>query len=363
LVRAPQELAAAAAPYECVRITDLRDVDVRLLRFDFDLTLAVVLMNADGTIYHRFGTRPGSDPLAWSSIPALVQLLRDTLDDHRSYERAPSPPRAQPPLRAIDLPPLQQRLAAGQKVECVHCHMVHDAEHRIAVDSHAWRDSDKWLHPEPARLGLDLDPADQARVRAVAGGSPAAAAGLRAGDRLLRISGGPRLRTIADVQWELHHAVAGACELSVEFARAPAAGQTAPMTATATVVLPDGWKECSPRDYAWRPFQWNLSPSPGFGGPMLTAAERRERGLPPDRLALRVQYIVDWGERAAGGKAVRAAGVKEGDIVLSFAGADDFEYAPHFQAWVRLHCHVGDPVHVTLLRDGERRTVHYALPE
>src|SRR5262245_44118027 len=195
----------------------MRDVDVHLLRFDFDLTLAVVLMNADGTVYHRFGTRPGSDPLAWSAIPTLVQLLRDTIDDHRSYERAPSPPPAQPPLRAIDLPPLQQRLAAGQQVECVHCHMVHDAEHRTAVEGHAWRDADKWLYPEPARIGVDLDPSDQARVRAVTAGSPAAAAGLRTGDVVLRIGGGPRVRTIADVQQELHQAVPTACDLAVEF--------------------------------------------------------------------------------------------------------------------------------------------------
>ena len=47
----------AAKGWVPVRITDMAGVDLSMFRFDFDLTFAVLLMNADGTIYHTFAGR------------------------------------------------------------------------------------------------------------------------------------------------------------------------------------------------------------------------------------------------------------------------------------------------------------------
>lgn len=356
MVRAPEEFAAAAAPYVCVRVTDMRDVDLNLIRFDFDLTLAVVLMHADGTIYHRYGSRDASSPLAWMSIPSLVRLLRDTLADHRDHVRAPAPPPTRAPLRAIDLPALQQKTAGGQQVDCVHCHTINDAEHALAVQRGTFTPDDRWVHPDPARIGLRLDADDQAVVRAVAPGSPAARAGVEVDDRIETLGVQTRVRTIADVAWALHQAPPAAASLVLTYRRGDVVHE-------GELELPAGWKQCPPEDYAWRPYKWNLSPSCGFGGPALGRAEKQRLDLPAGSFAFRVQYIVDWGEKSHRGRAVARAGISKGDVVLAFAGKDDFVSVDHFHAWVALTRQAGEEVEVVLLRDGQRQTVRYALPQ
>lgn len=334
----------------------MRAVDLHFVRFDFDLTLAIVLMHPDGTVYHRYGSRDAHDATSWMSLPSLVRLLDATLEDHRDHLRAPAPPPRREPMRAIDLPVLARRIAAGQKADCIHCHTVHDMEHRHAVELGRWSDDDKWLHPDPTRIGLHLDSDDQALVRGVVPDGAAAAAGLLAGDRLVSFGDQRRVRTVADVTWELHRLPAGAAEVGITFARGGELLQAALRMAA-------GWKECTPREYAWRPFQWNLSPAPGFGGPQLGAGELARLGLPAGSFAFRVQYVVDWGERAHRGRAAVRAGIRKGDVVVSFAGRSDFDSVAHFHAWVRLTRTVGEEVEVVLLRDGGRRTVRYALPE
>lgn len=338
-----------------VKVTDLRDVDVANLRFDFDLTFAALLMHADGTVYHRYGSRGPDRADGYLSLTSLAALLRDTVPEHTAYDGAPQPPPQDPAQRAIDLPVLQQKLAKGQKIDCVHCHTVNDAEYPARRASRSWHADSPFVFPDPERIGITLDREQQNRVAAVAKDSAAAAAGLRAGDVLLALGGQRAARTFADVQWALDRWSGGDCELPLRYRRDDAEHAVA-------LHLAAGWKRCDPADYAWRPYKWNLSPSAGFGGPALIAAQRRDLGLAGDRFAFRVGYIVDWGDRAERGEAVKAAGLKKGDIVVSFAGKDDFASVEHFHAWVALAHEVGEEVDFVVLRDGERRTLRYALP-
>lgn len=339
----------------CVRVTDMSQVDVRAIRFDFDLTFAAVLMHADGTIYHRYGGRGPDDPNTYLSMDSLVRLLRDSLADHAAYERAPSPPTVEPPLPAIELPVLQQKLRAGQRIECVHCHTVNDAEHRDAVLAGRFVPEQRWLFPDPARIGVALDPEHQAIVGSVVAGSPAAGAGLAAGDELLSLGEQARVRTFSDVQWALHRTPFAARELAVRWRRGE-------REHAATLALPADWKVCAPEEYAWRPYKWNLSPSAGFGGPALDAAARAALGIADGTFAFRVQYVVDWGENAHRGRAAKAAGLQKGDVVVSFAGRHDFASVEHFHAWVALTRTAGEPAEIVVLRDGERRVLRYELP-
>ncbi len=354
--RGSLELDAAAAPYVAVRVTDVRDLDVNAIRFDFDLTFAVLLMHADGTIYHRFGGRDAAGAHGYLGLDTLAQLLRDTVDEHRAYDRAPSPPPAAKPQRAIDLPVLRQKIAGGQQIDCVHCHMVNDAEVRDAMLQKTWRRDDAYAFPDPARVGLTLDATRQAKVVAVAPGSAAAKAGIAAGDELQVLGEQRSVRTFSDVQWALQRAPFAANELAVRFRRGDAARD-------AKLVLADGWKRCAPEDYAWRPIKWNLSPSPGFGGPALAAAERQKLGLGDAPFAMRVQYLVDWGEQKARGIAARAAGLQKGDIVLAFAGKRDFRSFDHLHAWVALTLTAGTDTPIVVSRGGKEHTLRYRLPE
>jgi len=190
----------------------------------------------------------------------------------------------------------------------------------------------------------------------VTAGSPAAAAGLKQGDELLSLGEQPAVRTLGDVQWALHRAPFGDNTLPVAWRRG---GQTT----RAKITLRDGWKRCPPEDYAWRPFKWNLSPSSGFGGPALGEKERKDLGIAAGKFAFRVGYIVDWGERAARGRAAHAAGLKKGDVVIAFAGKDDFVSVEHFHAWVSLTRTAGEDTEIVVLRGKARLVLRYPLPE
>jgi serine protease Do len=350
------ELNAAASPYVAVRVTDLRDVDVANLRFDFDLTFAVLLMHADGTVYHRYGGRGAANAEQYLGTATLVRLLRDTLPEHQEYDRVRSSPSTVEPLRAIDLPVLQRKVAAGQRIDCVHCHTVHDAEARDAMLRGRWRRDDAYVFPDPARIGIALDAERQSIVRVVRDESAAAKAGIRPGDELLALGEQPSVRTFADVQWALHRAPFAAAELAVRFRREDAVH-------TATLVLEDGWKRCPPEDFAWRPMKWNLSPSPGFGGALLSLEARQKIGLGEAPFAMRVIYLVDWGEQKARGQAARAAGLKKGDVVIGFAGKRDYVSFDHLHAHCALMLTAGVETEIAVWRDGREITLRYALPE
>ena len=57
MVRPTQKLAAALEPFVLVRVTDMRGIDLDTFRFNYDLTLAVFAMNADGTVYTTYAGR------------------------------------------------------------------------------------------------------------------------------------------------------------------------------------------------------------------------------------------------------------------------------------------------------------------
>jgi hypothetical protein len=356
LVHAPKELVEATQHYVCVRITDMQNVDVRAMRFDFDLTMAIVLMNADGTIYHRYGTRDGKDPLSWTSIASFSALLQQTLNDHQDYERAPTPPLPHEPMRAIDLPPLAKKIAQGQRLDCVHCHTINDSEYAWAQKEGRYQADDRWLYPEPARIGITMNATDQSLLSRVADSSAAADAGLQAGDRVTQLGVQPRVRTIADLQWALHNTSAATTSVQITFARGDVA-------MTATLKLKAGWKHCSFADYAWRPYKWNLSPSLGCGGTRLTAEELRAIGEAPSAFAWKVSYFADWGERAARGTAPLKAGIQKGDVVLAIDGQRDFASVDEVHAFVALKKQSGEVLELQLLRGKQRITAKLLLPE
>lgn len=363
MVREPDaELVDAAREYVCVRVTDMSRVDLDVFAFDYDLTLAALVMHGDGTVYHRFGGRDAAEATMWSSLAGLAQLLRAAMPSHVEHCLAKITPPAHPPRYVVDLPPLARKRAANAKLRdaCVHCHTVHDTLHAHAVETERLRPDDIWVYPSPARVGLTLDDIQQAKITAVAADTPAARAGLQAGDVLLSLGVQARVLTATDVQWALHRADPGAGDLAVAWRRGGA--QHGGAQHEGTLPLLAGWKRATPEEYAWRPYKWNLSPTPGFGGPALTAADKKRLGLPADRFAFRVQYLVTWGEHSHRGRAAAKAGVREGDVILAFAGKSDFESVDHFHAWVPLTHRAGEVVAIEVLRGGERLTFELALP-
>jgi hypothetical protein len=322
-------------------------VDLSTYRFDYDLTFAALLMHPDGTTYHRYGARDHTSATARLSMESLARVLSETLLDHAEYSRNPSPPPATA-KRTIEQIPAMARKLQKEKVNCFHCHMVNDAEREQAQEEKRWsREETFGMMPLPDKVGILLDRDDQTLVKGVLPGSPAESAGLRQGDRLVRIAGA-RVRTEADVQWSLDGAPRGKTSLPVEVERAGGGA------VRRSIELEPGWKTASHLEFSWRPTVWGLRPAPGFGGKLLRGAELEEQGLSAGTFAVRVTYIVDWGEHAEDGRSARRAGLREGDVLLSVDGESDFVSEMHFQSWFRFTRKPGETARLDLLRGKER---------
>ncbi len=339
----------------------MEGVDLSTYVFDYDLTFAILLMNPDGTVYHRYGTRDHTSGTSRMSMGSLVRLLRDTLEDHKAYQKAPKPPKAVAKRTVEQIPPMARKLEKRRREkkkrdaeeDCIHCHMVNEAERDYAREGRRWsRDATLSMWPLPEKVGLVLDREDQPLVKKVLPGSAAAAGGIKPRDRIVRM-GDQLVRTQSDVQWVLERAPSDGASIPVELLR-EGASNTAAGKVEARIQPKKGWKAPTDLDFSWRASMWSLNPKPGFGGKRLGQDELAKLGLAPDTFALEVGYIVDWGDEAHTGRSARAAGIKRGDVVLSVAGKKDFASEMHFQTWFRFTQKPGTKADVEVLREGKK---------
>jgi len=326
-------------------------VNLSLYRFDYDLTFAALLMNADGTIYHTYGGRDWTDPLSHLAVPVFARLLVDTLADHAAYERAPRPPKLARKRTVEQIPKWAQTIKRGKRPDCFHCHMIHEGEIEHLKKSRKWTRDRAWLWPDPIQVGLRLEQTDQTRVKTVEPGSAAEKTGLKAGDRLVGLAG-TRPATFGDVQRVLHETPNRTATIRIGWVREGGDRPT-----SGVLKLAQGWKEATPLVYSWRASKWPLSPKPGFGGRMLTPEQRTSHGLPEAASAFRVGYIVNWGPNAHTGRNAARAGIRKGDIVVSVGGKRDFANMGHFHAWFRLTQKPGATIPVELIRGDQRLTI------
>src|SRR2546428_7910777 len=126
--------------FVCVRLVQANAMDLSLFQFDYDLTFAVFFMNADKTIYGRFGSRSErKDATKDISMKGFRKALAAALDLHKHYPASKAvlsgkqslPPRFKvpeeyPSLRGKYKPTLDYE---GKVVQsCMHCHQVGEAE-------------------------------------------------------------------------------------------------------------------------------------------------------------------------------------------------------------------------------------------
>jgi S1-C subfamily serine protease len=216
----------------------------------------------------------------------------------------------------------------------LHCHQVKEILNADLQRKGQWTRDLAWRYPLPDNLGIELDVDRGNVIKRIKAGSPASAAGLRAGD-VVRQMGVVPIHSCADAQFALDRA-AKAGSVAVAWQRGGELRQ-------ASLSLPEGWRKT---DLTWRPSMRHLVPAPRLFGHDLTAEERKALGLSAKQLAFRQQAPVST--------LAQAAGIRAGDVIL---GVDDRTLEMDvidFLRYVERNYLAGDRVTVNVLRDGQR---------
>jgi hypothetical protein len=347
--------------FVCVRLVSTNGLDLSLFQYDYDQSFAAFLLNADGTVYGRFGTR--SHRTYWSddvSIEGLARALRGALDLHEQYpknkdelaaKRGPAPEVPSPEQFPLLKDRYGPKLAAEGKVvqSCIHCHMIGDAQKALyRTRQQTIPEQVLFSYPHPKTLGLILDPRERATVLRVEESSLAEKAGFRQGDVIRKLEGQPLL-SIADVQWVLHRASPEGASLKAEVERGEVVQEL-------TFTLPKGWRQRE--DLSWRASSWGLRRM-ATGGMLLEdlpAEDREKAGLAEGAMALRVKYLGQAGPHAA----AKQAGFRQGDVLVAYDGRTDLRRETDLFAQGVTEHKPGERVPVTVLRDGKK--VELMLP-
>ena len=359
LVDKDPEIRPLLERFVCVRQVSTNGLDLALFQYDTDQSFAVFMLNADGTIYGRFGTRSHrTEWLTDVSLKGLAAALKGALALHAEYPARKSElekKRGKPPEVASPelFPTLKDRYTdrlnyAGDVVDsCIHCHQIGEARR-----SYYWSQRKPiperilFPYPHPKSVGLIMDPDTKATIKSVANDSFAAEAGFRAGDQIVMFAGQPLL-SIADLQWALDQVDPAGEEIAVKVKRA--AGTT-----DLTFTLTDGWRRSG--DLSWRASTWSLRRMV-TGGMVLSADEAA--ATPNGPMALQVKHLGRFGPHAAAKK----AGFKKGDVIVSFDGRQDLVTEEALLHHAISHHHPGAKVPVTVLRGGQRKSLDLPIQE
>jgi hypothetical protein len=355
LVEKDERIKPLLEKFVRVRLISANGLDLSLFQFDTDQSFAVFMLNADGTIYGRFGTR--SDQRNWTddvSIAGLAKALEGALELHQAYpanktqlirKKGPPPdfavPEKYPKLEGKYGPELNY---AGNVVQsCIHCHQIGDAQRQYYRERNgAIPETVLFPYPHPKAIGLILDPQERATVLRVEPQSLAAKVGFQAGDQIQSLEGQPLL-SMADVQWVLQQVSPGGGSAKAIVKRGGG-------TSAVTLELPAGWRRRD--DIAWRASSWELRRM-GLGAMYLkplTAEQRADLKLPAGAMALRAEHVGQFAPHDVAKK----AGVVKDDVLISFNGRTDFQRETDVLTYALNELPVGTKVPAVFLRNGEK---------
>ncbi len=349
MARLESGLAELAKDFVCVRMIQMRGVDTSVFQFDYDLTWCAFFLNADLTIYGRYGSRNAgrdkSDQLM--SLDGLKAATTKALALHGAYpaNKAALKSKTGKPY-AQKFPETMPAIADQFKQDelpkrCIHCHHVWRGVRRTMLNAkQALPDSLVYLYPLPDSWGMQMEVSDGTKVRQVVKDSIADKAGLKAGDIVEAINGTP-IVSLADIQFILQNC--GDNEnLKIELTRGAE-------KKTVTANLCGDWRKST--DFTWRDSSYDLRI--GFQSEVLTAEERKQAGLKEGGLKIKPMYAQSPAKKA---------GFQDGDILMNVGGQPVPGTEKEFLSLLRQKFLVGQKVKFSVFRAGKKAEVALDLP-
>lgn len=348
--------------FVCVRQVSTNGLDLSLFQYDTDQSFAVFFLNADKTIYGRFGTR--SHRTEWVqdvSLPGLAAALNKALELHENYpasKQALAGKRGGKPLfpSPEKFPSLKDKFTDslnynGNVVKsCIHCHQIGDAVRDFyRANRQPIPEDVLYPYPHPKVIGLTLDPETAATIREVESDSPADRAGFQRGDEITALEGDPILSS-ADVQWVLHNTSPQGGRIAAEVKRN---GQLE----TLSLRLDKGWRKQG--DLSWRVSSWGLRrmTTGGMRLEPVSDAKRRQLRIPAGNMALEATHVGQYNAHAA----AKRAGARKGDIVVAVDGQRDLQTEAAIFEYGATSKKPGDRVSFVVLRNGQTKTLQIPM--
>ena len=344
------ELDPLLARFVTVRLTDAAAIDLRVLPVDgyqdLDLSWWGYFLSDRAELYGIFGGRDHVSDETRISVPALAATLERVLAHHYDERRSTwgvdgeVPVLDGPAHSPSDLPGAASWRAKYPEAvgSCLHCHQTAAILRQPAIDAGTFdpeRDLDVW--PLPENVGLSLDRDHGLLVTAVEPESPAARAGLEAGDELVAADG-RRLFGQADLRGVLHRGPR--TEGTVELVWLEPE-ESEPKHGA--LHLSDGWR-ATVLDWRMSVSQDNVGASPGF---FPLAGPRAGRGA--------LSLTPFFGPRPSG--PAHAAGIRGGDEIVAVDGERPDLTGRTFLVWFRKRYEPGDEVTFRLRSAGVERDV------
>ena len=363
VVRHDKKISELMEQFVRVRIIQGNGMDLSLFQFDYDLTFASFFLNADKTIYGRFGTRSNFENAAKDiSIEGFRKALEGALALHKGYpankellvgKTGPEPPKKVPEAYpALLRYTAQLDFNARINAQCIHCHQVGQAQREVYwYERKPVPDAVLYPFPLPNVLGLMFSPNHPAKIRNIAPSSSADKDGFHRADELLTLNNQPIL-SIADIQWILHRAPArGSLP-----ARINRHGQEIDLTVT----LNDGWRKGS--DISWRTTTQELR-LVALGGMVLedlSDSERQHTGIGESKMGLKVGRVNRGGRRGEQTNAAKA-GIRRGDVIVAFGDQTQRLTESGIIGYVLQERPEAKALPVVVLRDGKQMEFQMSL--
>lgn len=331
-VASPKVSELLAQRFITVRFSTLKGIDLDTFQFDYDLDAAALVLDpVTGKTLARWGSRKEQE-----ATGGLIQALRKVA---AGYTPGVGQSSTAPPRTITDKYP---RFGASRRAKeaCYHCHYAQDARFAQARADGTFTQAMLYLFPPPENIGITLDREVGNKVKQVKAVSPAAKAGVRAGDTITQ-AGDTRVYSSADLQWALN-AVPDAGKITLRLSR-----ENKPLPPFILRLVP-GWRKT---DVSWRASQGGVPPFIGTWETPLTAEEKTPLGIAADRLALRVTFLFSgavW--------KMAQSDLRKGDVIIAVGGKTPLlaMTAQQFHTYIRLHYKVGDTLPLTVLREGRR---------
>lgn len=309
-------------------------MDLNLFEFDYDVTMMIFFLDADGKVYSRYGGRDANGADARQSLDGLHYTMKSVLAMHDRADKtlAPRPNEAAKTIREV----------TGTRFgKCMHCHQVREALNADLRRNGKWSQDLLWRYPLPENVGLTLQVDRGNAVKLVKDKSPAAVAGLKAGDVVQRLGGVP-VHSFADAQYAL--------DLAPKAGTIEVVWQRDGKEMKEKLTLADSWRQT---DLTWRPSMRRMIPSARMYGIDLKPEEKKALALPERLLAFRQQETLST--------KAKETGIRAGDVILGLNEKPLEMDVDGFLRYVERNFLIGDKVTVNLVRDGKRMNLPMTL--